>query len=124
MNNLLINPNEMDSVRKEAPRHKPNEKFLKGPIPWNWLAKACSCSKSGASIRVALVIWFLSGVNRLDATVKLNGARMRELGLNPSSWRRGLISLEKAGLIAVDRKPGCLPTVTLLHAGDLDECSK
>jgi hypothetical protein len=124
MGNLLIKPSDIDTLSKEAPRHQGKEKFLKGPIPWNWLIKACKCSKSGAPIRTALAIWFLVGVNKNQATVKLSGARMRELGLNPPSWRRGLIALERAGLITVDRKTGCLPTVTLLNAGESDESDK
>ena len=27
-------------INQVLPRHKRGEKFLKGPIPWNWLTKA------------------------------------------------------------------------------------
>jgi len=118
---MIINPCDIESLHKGAPRHAGKEKFLQGPIPWNWLSAACSnCGKSGAAIRVGLVLWFLSGVHKHQATIKLSSARMRELGLTPSTWRRGLIKLEDAGLVEVDRKPGCLPVVTLLAASDRD----
>ena len=40
---------------KLLPRHRQGEKFLKGPIPWDWLTKAAQLP--GHALHVALVLW-------------------------------------------------------------------
>ena len=95
------------------PRHKPGEKFLKGPIPWAWLAKAAH--QSGKALHVAIALWFLAGVKR-KRTVALSGAVLRTLGVNRHSGYRGLAALEQAGLVSVERHPGRNPLVTILDA--------
>jgi hypothetical protein len=95
---------------KNPPRHKPGEKFLKGPIPWTWLAKAAH--QPGKALHVAIALWFLAGITR-KRTVALSGAVLQALGVNRHSGYRGLAALEKAGLVSVVRPPGRLPVVTL-----------
>jgi hypothetical protein len=37
----------------------------------------------------------------------------KRFSLSPDAGRRGLAVLERAGLVAVDRHPGCCPEVTI-----------
>ncbi len=92
------------------PRHRPGEKFLKGPIPWNWLSSAAR--EPGKALHVAIVLWLLAGIKR-TRTIALSGSVLRGLGVNRHSGYRGLGSLEAAGLVSVVRHPGRNPVVTI-----------
>jgi hypothetical protein len=94
----------------KPPHHKPGEKFLKGPIPWNWLALAAK--QPGRALHVGIALSFLAGLKR-TGTVALSGRVLCELGLDRHAGYRGLAALEKAGLVSVVRHPGRLPVVTL-----------
>jgi hypothetical protein len=99
------------SVR--PPRHRTDERFLKGPIPWTWLDRAARLP--GKALAVGLVLWQHAGVTRMR-TVRLCQARSHELGLGPASTRRGIAHLEQAGLIEVQRQPGRGLVVTLMES--------
>ncbi|MBN1908504.1 MAG: hypothetical protein JW818_02085 [Pirellulales bacterium] len=96
--------------RPKAPRHKPGNLFLKGPIPWSWLEKAMRLP--GKALAVALVVWHLCGLKK-SSTVHMEPSKIRSAGMSPRVARRGLKSLENAGLVAVDRHPGRAPDVTI-----------
>jgi len=98
-------------VSKRPPRHKPGEKFLKGPIPLNWLAEAGQLR--GKALHVAIVLWFQAGLKCLR-TVKLSNAVMKRFGVDRYAAYRGLKALENAGLVSVERHAGRLPVVTIL----------
>lgn len=104
--------------RTKAPRHKPGERFLRGPIPMKWLSAAAAASGHGSGFKVAIAIWYLSGLHRQARTVKLAGEALRDLDIKRHAAHRGLAALEKAGLVAVERRPGQSPVVTILAAGD------
>jgi len=98
-------------LSKLPPRHKHGQKFLKGPIPWNWLCRAAELC--GKAFQVAIAIWFLAGVHK-RREVKLSGQAVEDLGVNRYACYRGLKLLEKAGLISVHRAPGRKAIVTIL----------
>jgi DNA-binding transcriptional ArsR family regulator len=96
------------------PRHRPGEHFLRGPIPWSWIAAAGRLP--GRALHVALVIWRESAMKRNGTiAVSLSGTE-RTFGFDRSTASRGLRALEMAGLVSVIRKAGSNPTVTLLAA--------
>ena len=97
--------------RPKAPRHKPGEMFLKGPIPWEWLKEAARLP--GKALAVALVAWHLRGLRKSN-NFRMEPSKARSLGLSPRVARRGLKALENAGLVAVARHRGRSPEVTLL----------
>jgi hypothetical protein len=98
---------------KQLPRHRPREKFLKGPIPWTWLEKAFLLP--GKALHVALLLWQTGGyTNNRTVRLCLNGALPE--GLNRQSARRGLKQLTLAGLVSVLRRHGRGLVVTLLDA--------
>lgn len=103
------------ALRRSPPRHGKGELFLKGPIPWRWLS-AAGASK-GRALQVALVLWLEAAMKRA-VTVKLTHARLREMGVDRSAARRGLSQLERAGLVAVLRRNGAAPWVTLKAVGE------
>lgn len=95
------------------PRRKSGDLFLKGPIPWSWLQRAADLP--GRALAVGLVIWHLHGL-RKSRTVRVTQSQTRSLGLSPRVARRGLATLETAGLVSVNRHRGRGPDVTVLDA--------
>lgn len=93
------------------PRHRPGQKFLKGPIPLTWLTRAAALP--GKSLHVGLTIWFLAGLTQ-SRTVKLSSIGAASFGVDRYAKYRALRWLEEAGLIVVDRKVGRSPRVTLI----------
>lgn len=100
------------SPRRKLPRHKPGEKFLRGPIPLAWLQTAAPLP--GKALHVGVALWFWAGMTR-NRTVSLNLTRLEGVfGVQRHSASRGLAALEKAKLITVVRARGRCPIVTLL----------
>lgn len=97
------------------PRHRPRERFLKGPIPWAWLDRAGRLP--GKALAVGLVLWQLAGMAR-RRTVHVCLSSLGSLGLNEDSARRGIKALERARLIVVRRRPGRGLDVILLEVRD------
>lgn len=94
--------------RDPLPRHRPGERFLKGPIPMRWLGAAMRLR--GKALHVALAIWQRAGMTNSPA-IKLNLSRLD--GVTHSAGSRGLAALEKAGLVTVVRMKGQSPVVAL-----------
>ena len=95
----------------EPPRQIRTDRFLKGPIPWAWLTTAAQ--EPGQALHVAIVIWFLSGLNK-SRKIALSGKILRTMGVNRHAGYRGLKALEKAALVTVERHPGRNPVVAIL----------
>ena len=95
---------------KPPPRHQAGDPFIKGPIPFEWMSVACRLLGSG--LHVAMLSQFLCcrypSPNRwgLDAIAQ-------ELNLSRNSTRRGLHQAEQAGLLIVDREPGCKLAISI-----------
>lgn len=100
--------------QRKAPKHNKGELFLCGPVPWDWLTTASKVSGKGSGLQIALALWFLSGLNQRSDTVKLTSKTLKSLGVQRNAGYRGLITLEKSGLISVIRKKGASPIVTLI----------
>jgi len=91
---------------RRLPRHRYGEPFLRGPIPFAWVATACRLP--GIGLHVALTLRFLRARFRRgrDRRWTLEGLS-QGLQASPDSVRRGLHACERAGLLCVARKPGC-----------------
>lgn len=87
------------------------EKFLRGPVPWLWLCSAAALP--GKSLEVAIAISHLAGLHR-SSTFQMQPARLREMGVSPSSASRAIADLETARLISVERSAGAAPIVTVV----------
>ncbi len=100
----------------KAPRHWPGDKFLKGPVPMNWLNAAARLP--GKALHMGIAVWHLSGLNRSARTVTLTTTVLREMGIRRTTGYRALAALEQAGLVSVVRQPGRAPVVTLREAAE------
>lgn len=100
----------ISEVVKRLPRHKPGEKFLKGPIPWNWVSM--SSKLPGKSLHVANALWFIAGIKN-SRTIALSGKVLRGMGVKRNAAYRGLTALEDVGLVSVIRHSGRCPEVTI-----------
>jgi hypothetical protein len=86
-------------------------KFIAGPVDVVWLSQA---RKLGVTaLWVGLGLWFLRGLRRSNSFTVSN-LMMREWGVQPDAKTRALRVLEKAGLIAVERRGKRSPRVTLI----------
>jgi len=104
---------ELNNANK-APKHKRGELFIQGPIPFSWMAKASKHSGRGATVKVALLIWFSSGLKQHSNVIKLQSKHIKEFGIERNSLYRGILKLEELKLIAVLRKKGAKPIITIL----------
>jgi hypothetical protein len=103
------------------PRHKSGQHFLKGPVPLDWLCVASRRCGKGSGFTVGIIIWFLCGLKKSRARIRLKGAVVRRFGLTRYACYRGLADLEKALLVSVERHPGRNPLVTVLPVPDQEE---
>src|SRR5262249_17344986 len=121
---LLRLPSPITSIVSTSPREAPIRKqkgrFLKGPIPLDWLSVAGKLP--GRALHVAIAIWFGAGLTR-SRQVALSRTWLRHLGVNRYAAYRGLNALESAGLVSVVRHRGRKPMVTILDAQALESAS-
>lgn len=91
------------------------DRFLKGPVPWDWICLASSVSSTAGLVGFA--IWRLVGATN-SRTVRLSNRELELLNISARSKTRALEALKKLGLIEVEQKAGCLPVVTVLDCPD------
>jgi hypothetical protein len=104
--------------RSRLPRPEKGEQYLGGPIPVGWLGRAAGLP--GRALHLGVALWFAAVRSRgKDAAVVLTDSLACRFGLAARGTRtRALEALERAGLVAVDRRAGRAPVVTILSAGD------
>jgi hypothetical protein len=88
-----------------------SQRFLKGPVPWPWIEVAAKLP--GKALALGIALWRLAGAVK-SQTVRLSNAEVAALGIDRNSKSRALRDLERAGLITVERRPGCSPRVTIV----------
>ncbi len=93
---------------KRLPRHKRGEQFLWGPLAWF----AAAGKLPGRALHVGLMLWWLAGIKK-NRTIKWEPTAAEPWGLNRWAVHRGLTALERARLVAVDRRNGRCPVVTI-----------
>ena len=100
--------------RLEACRKRQSSEFIRGPIPKSWIIEAAKAGGSKA-LNVALALWFQAGLER-SRTFRLRPSRIREFLVCRETCYRTLTALESAGLIAIARRRGRSPEITILEA--------
>lgn len=95
------------SSRRPGNRHLP----LRGPIPLEWLCAAARLP--GRSLHAGIALWYADGISR-SSSVPLSNISSLRFGLDRNAKYRALGWLEGAGLIAVERKLGQAPLITIL----------
>ena len=98
-------------VKLDLPRPKTGAKFIKGPLPLDWLRSASRCGNRAEA--VALLLWYAAGWQKSNPA-KLTPTILAELHVHPKTARRVLLQFQSAGLVDVVMKRGCSPLVTIL----------
>lgn len=86
-------------------------RFIKGPIPLDWIGRAACLP--GKTLHVALALQYLTGLQKTH-TVKLGAKALATLGVARDAKYEALDRLQNAGLITVERSRGRAPVVTML----------
>jgi hypothetical protein len=99
--------------KRRPPRHRPGDPFIKGPIPYAWIASACRLPGVGLHVAMAYRLHakrfgFSHGRHWGIADI----AKGMRVGRDTA--RRGLHAAELAGLVSVSRAPGRKPAVSIL----------
>ena len=97
--------------RLPHPKSKIQTRFIRS-IPLSWAQQAAQLP--GKALHVGCVLWYWSGITKSE-TVALTRTRLRQFGLNHETGRRGLIALEEANLVSVERSGRKSSRVTLLE---------
>lgn len=111
----LFNPSSVqrlsfDRQRGQYRPWQPPPRFVR-TIPYEWLHR---CNRlPGKTTQVALGLWFLAGVKRC-LTFRVTAEALDLAGCERHTVYRALTVLEQANLIAVERRVGAYPQVTLL----------
>ena len=88
---------------------QPVDRFVR-TIPYDWLHR---CNRlPGKTTTVALALWFLAGVNR-NMSFRLTREAVTLAGCSRGALYHGLKALEGAGLVAIQRRPGARPIITI-----------
>ena len=101
-------------VRLEMPATSPRRhrgRFLKGPLPLDWLQAAARLPSK--ALHVGIALWFLVGLQK-SHTVQLAPSILHQFGVNRYAGYRALKVLEGEGLITVTRHRGRSPMVTVM----------
>jgi hypothetical protein len=94
------------------PRPVGGERFLRGPVPLQWLERAGRCP--GKSLHVGIALWFRAGLTR-RREIPLGRPDLTQFGVSRFAASRALLTMEQAGLITVIRLPGRKRLVTICH---------
>jgi hypothetical protein len=98
-------------TRRGRERSPIRDKFIAGPIDVSWV---CQASRLGVkALLVGLALWHLKGLRR-DNSFLVSNLMLEEWRIQPDAKRRALGALEKAGLIAIERRGKRSPQVTLV----------
>ncbi|MGB3291102.1 MAG: hypothetical protein WBA83_17675 [Burkholderiaceae bacterium] len=100
------------SAREDKGQHR-SRRFIKGPIPLDWISEAACLP--GKTLHVALALQYLAGLTKSN-TIKLPAKTLDVMGVARNAKADALVRLQRAGLIAVRQLPGRAPVVTLLVA--------
>ena len=106
---------------KEAPQKRkrvPNSHrfVLGGLIPMLWLERAWSLDRGQYILRAAIIVRHLEALNRgRGASFPFSNVEAARWGISRQMKRLLLNKLEGAGLIAVQRQPGCAPRITVIE---------
>jgi hypothetical protein len=118
----------IESAQRDKPIiRSPNERvrgfFLRGPVPMAWLLNACRSQRGNSEIYIGLVLWHRYGMQRARRTfrgernaIRVNLSKLAVENRLPRRFlQRGLTGLERRGLVSVERRPGQVLIVRIVH---------
>ena len=86
------------------------DRFIRGPIPMDWLRAASRCGYRAEA--VAVLLWYAAAWQKSNPA-KLTPAVLSELHVHPRTARRVLVKFRDAGLVDVEFHRGRSPLVTI-----------
>lgn len=116
----LLSPENLAKLRSDrpAPAYFPpppiRGQFLRGPIPLAWLSAAASL-RGKAPLAVALALRFEAGRRGHGRSIRLTNPLAAKFGVSRKAKATALAALERAGLVAAERKPKRAPLVTIVE---------
>jgi DNA-binding transcriptional ArsR family regulator len=102
-------------TRQLPPRPREGEPFIRGPIPFSWVALISQLR--GSSLIVAMAARFLRSRYPRKSSWSVAEIGWRA-GLEERSARRSLQALSEAGLVSLTRRPGRKPDLAILELGE------
>ena len=100
--------------RRERRVESRRSQFLAGPIPLSWLIAAGRLP--GKALQVGLAIWYRRKVGR-EPDIVVTPTLLERFGVSRRSGYRALRNLQRAKLIAVERRRGRSPSVRIKNTG-------
>lgn len=102
----------MEVELEQKTSRKKTKPFFAGPVPLDWLHRACSIQ--GKALHCALALLHQSKLTGTKC-IKVQPALMRRFGVQRKARYSAINALQKAGLIRIEKKPSSAAvTVTLL----------
>ena len=113
---LRLDPSFVEEPKRKrrAPRIK--GRFLKGPIPMDWLM-AAHTKCGGAAVYVGVVLWHLSGMKRGELTFPISNVLAGGYGIARQTKHNALHSLQAAGLVQLEQRGRKAVAVTIVVEG-------
>jgi hypothetical protein len=111
---------DLDSIVSEEskPQTLRSGRFLKGPIPVEWLKKAIAAGVP--ALKIGLVLWYLHGLKqtwmRDSKMLLLSSRELKKWGISRTTKYQGIDQLKKAKLIQVKKSLRKNPQVKILQA--------
>jgi len=106
----------MEKARAESPPPAREGRFLRGPVPMDWLVKAYRCG-GAAGLAVGLELWHRRGLRPRSPVITLN-LRNTVMQIPRRTAQRGIRRLVQGGLVEATIETGKKSVVRLLHGGD------
>jgi hypothetical protein len=108
---IRVDTPELLALRRKRAERVRRGHFVLGPVPLGWIG-ACQEAGPGA---LALALGIRAYGKIRGEAVPVSDALARQVGVKGADQRRrALAALEQAGLVRVERKPGCAPRATVL----------
>ena len=99
--NLRLSADYVSEVKPRRKKKRVKGRFLRGPIPMNWIAQAHRCG--GKAGLMEMILWHLSGMNKNARAVMVSNVETIRWGLDRFAKGRALKALAGAGLITIER---------------------
>ncbi len=110
---VRVDAPEFLELRRKRALGKQRGRFVLGPIVLEWIG---ACEQAGPGALALAMAVRAHAKMRGVAAVPVSDALARQVGLgNADRRRRALAALEAAGLVRVERKPGCAPLAAALR---------
>ena len=83
------------------------------PLPFAWILDAHLLG--GAALPVAILLGRQAGIHRRTTNLVVPSTALTQFRIGRHPYYRAVAQLERAGLIMVNRRPGCKARITLAY---------